>query len=309
MGVTQAQAQQDTTPVSVNPALLEILNAKYPRPFTIANIEVTGTKAFDPALIRSISGLAVGDKVLLPGSDAFSKAIAKLWKQSLVSMVNIYITKLEDQDITIEINITERPRLIDFRLLGLSKAEKDDLEPKIGLTKDRVLTENMKLSALESIRKFYYEKGYRNVDIQCQEISIEGISNGISLDFTVNKGKRVRIHSVHFTGNRLVEENKLKKQMKGTKEMGRLSLRPSTIPNPYGDTTLESYPLRDYINEYGFLSVSKTLRVLDPYFRFKFFSGSKFNEIKFDEDKEICATSTSRTMGSRWPKYHCYIFA
>jgi outer membrane protein insertion porin family len=286
MLVSRANAQQDTMPVSVNPALLEMLNAKYPKPYTIAEIEVTGTKAFDPALIRSISGLAVGDKVLLPGSDAFSKAIAKLWKQSLVSMVNIYITRLEDQNIYIEINITERPRLVDFRLLGISKTEKDDLEPKIGLTKDRVLTENMKLSAIESVRKFYYEKGYRNVEITCQDILIEGINNGISLDFQIDKGKRVRIHSLHFTGNRLVEENKLKKQMKGTKEMGRLSLKPSTIANPYGDTTVENYPFNAYLKDYGFLSVTRTLKVLDPYFRFKFFSGSKFNEIKFEEDKE-----------------------
>ena len=36
----------------------------------------------------------------------------------------------------------------------------------------------------------------------------------------------------------------------------------------------------------GFLSVSKTKDLIDPYFRFKLFSGAKFNETKYGEDKE-----------------------
>ena len=60
-----AHAQQDTLPVSVNPALLDIFQSKYPKNYTIAGISVTGAKAFDANLIASISGLAIGDKVLL----------------------------------------------------------------------------------------------------------------------------------------------------------------------------------------------------------------------------------------------------
>ena len=73
--------KNDTIPVSVNPAMLEIFNSKYPKTYTIAGITVVGSKAFDQNLIISISGIAVGDKVQLPGSDAFGKAISKLWKQ------------------------------------------------------------------------------------------------------------------------------------------------------------------------------------------------------------------------------------
>ena len=195
----QSYAQNDSIPVSVNPALMEIFNAKYPKSYTIAGISVTGTKAFDPALISSISGLAVGDKVQIPGTDVFGKAIAKLWKQSLVSNVVINIAKLEDQNIYLEIEITERARLIDYKVIGVSSGEKDDLDTKIGLAKDRVLTENMKLSAVEIMRKFFYEKGFRNVSIQMKEEIIEGISNGVSLTFTVEKGNKVRINSINFS--------------------------------------------------------------------------------------------------------------
>ena len=98
-----AQVPIDSNNVSVNPALQEIFNSKQPKEYTISAITVTGAKAFDQNLIISISGLAVGDKVLLPGTDAFSKAITKLWNQSLVADAQIYFTKLEGNNLTIEI--------------------------------------------------------------------------------------------------------------------------------------------------------------------------------------------------------------
>ncbi len=278
-------AQIDTLPVSVNPALQELLNSKYPKNYTIGGITVKGTNAFDPNLIISISGLAVGDKVQLPGSDVFGKAIAKLWKQSLVSSVDIYIVKLEESTIFLELEIKERPRLIDYNFIGIKKGEKDDLETKIGLAKDRVLTENMKLSAVEVIRKFFYEKGYRNVNIALAENAVSGIANGTSLTFTINKGNKVKINSINFTGNEIVRDLKLKKQMKGTKEMTRVSLYPNTPASPYGDTS-KGITRKQYLNELGFLSFTKTKEYIDPYIRVKGFSGSKFSETKYSEDKE-----------------------
>ncbi len=280
----QSYAQNDSIPVSVNPALMEIFNSKYPKSYTIAGISVTGTKAFDPALISSISGIAVGDKVQIPGTDVFGKAIAKLWKQSLVSNVVINITKLEDQNIYLDIDITERARLIDYKIIGVSSGEKDDLDTKIGLAKDRVLTENMKLSAIEIMRKFFYEKGFRNVSTQMKEDIIEGITNGVSLTFTVEKGNKVRINSINFSGNEQVEDTRLKKQMKGTKEMARFSLFPEKIISPYGDSS-KGYDLKSFVHNRDFLSPTKILSFLDPYLRVKF-SGAKFNETKYQEDKE-----------------------
>ncbi len=280
-----AKAQVDTTITSVDPALLEIFNSAYPKPYNIASISVTGTKAFDPNLIISISGLAVGDKVVLPGSDAFGKAISKLWRQSLVANVQIFITKLVDNNIDLEIVIKERPRLIDYKLIGIKKGERDDLDPKIGLAKDRVLTENMKLSAEEAIRKFYYEKGFRNITIETKEEAIDGLSNGVGLIFNINKGKKVRINSVNFSDNHEVADAPLKKQMKGTKEMSKITLFPDRPYRPYGDTTKE-LTFKEYIHDFGFLSPIKTIKILDPYFRFKFFASSKFNETKYAEDKE-----------------------
>ncbi|MFZ4769818.1 MAG: BamA/OMP85 family outer membrane protein, partial [Ferruginibacter sp.] len=281
----QLVAQNDTIPVSVDPALQDIYNSKFPKEYTIAGITVTGSQAFDQNLIISISGLAVGDKITIPGTDAFGKAISKLWKQSLVSNVEINLTKLVGTDLFIELNITERARLLDFKFVGIKKGEKDDLATKTGLSKDRVLTENMKMSALEAIEKFYYGKGYRNVSVEMKEEAVTTVNNGVNLTFYIEKGKKVRINSVNFTDNITVVDQKLKKQMKGTKEMTRISLFPETVQSPYGDT-LKTQRFKDYLKEVGYMSPTKTKDYLEPYFRFKLFSSSKFNETKYAEDKE-----------------------
>ncbi len=281
----QAIMAQDTSGVSVDPALLEIYKSKFPKEYTIAGITVSGTKAFDANLIISISGLSVGDKVQLPGTDVFAKAISKLWRQNLIAGIDIYFTRLIDRNLYVELAITERPRLADFKLVGIKKGERDDLNSKLGLSKDRVVTENMKLSAVEVISKFYYEKGYRNVDIRVQEEKLPALNNAISLTFFINKGNKVRVNSINFSGNKSISEMKLKKQMKGTKEMTRATLYPIKVKSPYGDTT-QRISFKEYIHDMGFLSISKTKEYIDPYFRFKFFSSAKFSDKKYGEDKE-----------------------
>ena len=218
--------------VSVNPALSDIYNSKNIKKYTIAGIDVKGTKSFDRNLIISISGMAIGDEVQIPGTDVFNKAIAKLWKQSLVSQAEINITRLEGTNIFIEIVITERARLINYSFVGIKKGERDDLGPKSGLAKDRVLTEDMKLSAVEAITKFYYDKGYRNVRINMQETQAPGVPNGVELTFFIDKGKKVRINSINFADNKEVTDSRLKKQMKGTKEMTRITRISSSDPLP-----------------------------------------------------------------------------
>jgi outer membrane protein insertion porin family len=276
-------AQIDTT-VSVDPALIEIFNSKTPKEYTIAGITVGGSKAFDQNLLISISGLAVGDKVLIPGTDVFSKAILKLWKQSLISKIEISFTKLVERNLYVHFEITERPRLAEFKFIGVKTGERDDLETKVALVKERVVTENMKLSAVEAIKKFYYEKGYRNVNIEMKEEVMPSLNNAISLTFIVDKGNKVKINSVNFSGNETVAEQKLKKQMKGTKEMPRFTLYPISVANPYGDSA-KKLTFKEYINDAGFLSLSKTKEILDPYVRLKLSSG-KFSDKKYLEDKE-----------------------
>jgi len=278
-------AQIDSTPVSINPKLIEIFNAKPPQEYIIAGVSVSGNITFDQNLIVSISGLATGDKIMIPGTDVFGKAITKLWKQNLIADVEVYLVNLIGNNLYIELAIKERPRLADFKFTGVKKGEKDDLDAKIGLSKDRVVTDNMKVSAIDIIRKFFKDKGYGNIKVEVKEEAATGLANAEVLTFIVDKGYKVKVNSLNFANNENIPDGKLKKQMKGTKEMSRFTLYPPKYTSPYNDTN-RSVSFNKYLKELGYLSFTKTKEAVDPYFRFKFFSSAKFNPVKYEEDKE-----------------------
>src|SRR5437764_10752728 len=91
---------QDTSKVtSVDPDLLALQNAKVPKEYTIATVNVTGLTTLDSSIVRSIANIQPGDKVAVPGGDLFSKAINNLWRQKLFSNVQIYITGVHEDKI------------------------------------------------------------------------------------------------------------------------------------------------------------------------------------------------------------------
>jgi len=278
-------AQNDTLPgASVDPALMSLYSAKYPRKYTIADIQVKGNKAFDPAIVISVSGLAIGDEVTIPGGDNFAKAISKLWTQNMFTNINIYITKLEGDNIWIEIDAVERPMLSDFKFKNVRKSEADELKDKVGLFKTRVVTDNMKLSAKENIIKYYIEKGFQGASVQIEEMPDPANADKVILNFNITKGNKVRISEIHFFGNSAVRQLQLKKKLKGIKESSRLTLFPDSVISPYGE--IPQLTTKEFIKDRDYLKPTKIKDFLDPWFRFKLFSSAKFNEKKYIEDKE-----------------------
>jgi outer membrane protein insertion porin family len=58
-----AQETDTTKSTSVDPRLLEWDNAKAPKEYIISHIAISGIKYLDTAIVLSISGLQVGDKI------------------------------------------------------------------------------------------------------------------------------------------------------------------------------------------------------------------------------------------------------
>jgi outer membrane protein insertion porin family len=282
--VAVSQSSFAQQPTSVDPALLELQNAKVSKEYTIASIIITGVTTLDTAIVRSISGLQVGDQVMIPGGDAFSKAISNLWRQRLFSNVQIFITGVKDDAIDIEIAVEEMPKLGSVRFRGIKKSEQEELNNKINLAKQTIITENRKRTAVDIIKRFYIDKGFMNVRVDVAETPDPTFANSNALVFTIDKGNKVRVNEVNFYGNTDVSDLKLKKQMKGTKEMTKITLHPTDTSSAFGVN--EKMTFREYVKDLGFLSPSKTRNFLDPYFRFKLFSSAKFDQKKLEEDKE-----------------------
>ena len=78
--------------------------------YEIAGIEVQGADSYEDFVLIGFSGLAVGDKIEVPG-DQITKAIKRFWKQGLFSNVKIKASKIEGNKIWLVIQLEQRPRI------------------------------------------------------------------------------------------------------------------------------------------------------------------------------------------------------
>jgi len=278
-----AQDQKGQDSVSqINVKLLGILNQKTPSKYKIRSIKVVGNQFFDENLLLSLSTLNEGDEVALPGGDNFAKAIRKLMDQNYFSDVSVFLTDVKGTEIDVEINVVERPRLARFNFTGIKKSETEELSGKTGLTPNRVVTDNMRITAIEGIKKFYAEKGFQDANVRIKETKDSVRKNQLVLDFIVNKGPKVRINNINFGGN-LIDETKLKKSLKEIHEKSRLTLFP--VNDKPAIVKTSPYTFDQYLKERGYLTFSKTKKILNPYVRIGF-SSSKYDIKKYDESKD-----------------------
>jgi outer membrane protein insertion porin family len=276
---------QDSSVTSIDPDLENIFKQKTPKEYVLASIVVTGNKYFDQTLLLSLANLNVGDKVMIPGGDNFAKAIGALWAQNYFSNVLVYITRLEKPNkLHVEIEVQERPRLQRFTFKGVKKGDVEELQTKSGLVAGRIVTENSKQLAVDAVRKYYEEKGYRNIQVQIVEVPSPTIPNAMDLVFNIETGTKVKVGDIYIGGNTAVNDLRIKRQMKGTKEMSRFTLFPAADTPIL--TVKETASVEKILEDQGYLKPSVMKNNLDPYFRFKLFSGAKFNDKKFQEDKE-----------------------
>src|SRR5690606_15628751 len=118
----------------------------------------------------------------------------------------------------------------------------------------RVVTEATKKESTVRIQKYYAEKGFNNVTVNVTEYVDTVSVNSIVLTFEINKGVRTHINQINIAGNTVVADSRLKRTMKGTKEMARISLYPADKISIYEPNERS---LSRYMKNKGFLSPSK----------------------------------------------------
>src|ERR1039457_6348235 len=102
-------------PVKAQVTLGQEYNLDYaaPKEYTIGGITVSGVKYLDNNVLEMLSGLTIGDKIRIPG-DKISEAVKKLWDQGLFEDVQVSISRVQDNNIFLNIALKERPRLSKF---------------------------------------------------------------------------------------------------------------------------------------------------------------------------------------------------
>ncbi len=196
---------------------LEEMQFEDPQEYEIGGITISGIQYLDKNVLIMLSGLMVGEKVMVPGQK-ISKSIDNLWEQGLFSDIKLYATKVQGNVIFLNFQLEERPRLSKFSFKGVRKAEADELRKQLKIIRGQVVTKNLISTSTATIKKFYIDKGFLNVEVNTIETPDSMLKNNVILIFNVDKKNRVKIKDINFYGNENLKSSALRRYMKDTKQ-------------------------------------------------------------------------------------------
>jgi len=216
---SKAQKKDSASAILPDTTMPQLVDPTISRQYRIAGVDVFGTRFLDKQVLIIIAGLKVGDMLDVPG-EGLAKAVNNLWKQGLFGDVKVYVTKVVGNDIYIAFALQEKPRLTryEFTKGSIKKNDREDLEKKLNLQRGRVLTSTLKANVIASIRNFYIDKGYWDVNVTLAELPDTVEANGVQVAITIRKGRKVKIQKISIEGNTAISDAKLKHSLKNTKE-------------------------------------------------------------------------------------------
>lgn len=185
--------------------------------YEIAGITVTGAESYEDFVLIGFSGLAVGDKLEVPG-EQITKCLKRFWKQGLFSDVKIEATKIEGSKIWLNIALKQRPRVSEVVYNGVKKGELEDLEVKVGISKGSQMTPNLADRAETIIKKFYAEKGYLHTDVNVQQQDDKNLPGYVKVEINVDKKEKTKVNAIYLIGNDALNHNKINHAMKKTND-------------------------------------------------------------------------------------------
>ena len=190
----------------VNP---DISYAGMPRNCEIGGIAVEGVEGYEDYVLAGLSGLSVGQMIDVPGSQ-ITEAVKRYWRNGLFSKVSITADSIVGSKIYLCIHLGMRPRISGINYHGLKKAEREDMETKLGMMRGGQLTPNMIDRAKILAKKYFDEKGYKNAEIDIVQRDDPEKQNQVILDVNIDKKAKMKVHKLIFDGNEKLKDSKIK---------------------------------------------------------------------------------------------------
>ena len=196
-----------------------VVDYNNPKKYIVGGVTVDGCSYFSPEHVLQITGLQKGMEVSVP-SEELSSVVDRLWKQRYFEDVAIAIDSIAPSRDTafFKISIIERPRVSRWTFSGVKSGEQKELMDRLNLRRGGEFSEYVANTAIGIIKRYYKEKGFLNVEVDVNTKKDTVIRSAIRVQFAVNRGEKVKVKKITFTGNHHVKENKLARSMKKTKD-------------------------------------------------------------------------------------------
>ncbi|WP_417942523.1 outer membrane protein assembly factor BamA [Flavobacterium sp. RS13.1] len=185
--------------------------------YILAKVSVVGKISFNEQTVVTFSGLQKGQEITVPGEE-ISGAIKKLGKLGLFDEIAFYVNKVENDSIYLDLNIVELPKLNEVKFVGVKKSKVEGLIKDNSLTKSKIVNENLITTTKNYIENKYKKEGFYNTKVTITTTPDTTAGNNVNMLVRVDKGDKVKISSIDFTGNKQLTDNQLRRAMKDTKQ-------------------------------------------------------------------------------------------
>ncbi len=184
--------------------------------YILADVEVVGKISFNPQTVITFAGLEKGQEITIPG-EQISSAIKKLGKLGLFDEISFYINRIQNDSIYLDLNIKELPKIKEVKFVGVSKSKAETYIKDNGLTKNKIVTENLITTTKNYIQNKYKKDGFYNAKVYISTTADTTDVNEVNMLVKVDKGEKVKIYEIEIEGNKEIADKKLLKSMKNTK--------------------------------------------------------------------------------------------
>jgi len=185
--------------------------------YILADVVLTNKISFNDQTVVTFAGLEKGQEITVPG-EQISNAIKKLGKLGLFDEIAFYVNRIQNDSIYLDLEIKELPKLNEVKFVGIKKNKTEALIKDNGLTKSKVVNENLITTTKNYIENKYKKDGYYNTKVNINVIKDTSAVNQVNMVINVDKGEKIKIDEIDFIGNEKLSDNTLRKAMKDTKE-------------------------------------------------------------------------------------------
>ena len=212
---SKAAEQNDTI---YNP---NIIFSSMPKTYEIAGLRVTGLQYYEDYIVIGYSGLAVGDRIEIPGNE-ITNAAKRFWRQGLFSKIQIKVEKICGDKAWLVFDLRQQPRISKIEYVGVKKGEKEDLETRLNLMPGNQITQNIVNRAEDIVAAYFKQKGFSNVDVRVRQTPDLSKENEMIVTIEIDKNEKIKVHKIYIDGNEVLSDNKIQRTMKKTNEKKKL---------------------------------------------------------------------------------------
>ncbi|MFH2054743.1 MAG: outer membrane protein assembly factor BamA [bacterium] len=175
--------------------------------YRVTDIEVVGNESVQTSLILQVSGLR---QDMLVSSTAIQEAIRRVYGLELFADVAIE-GEFAGGGVKLRIEVKEHPKLKDLKIEGNKKIKVKDIEPKLTVFVNQVVTPNQIQSNAQRIKDLYSEEGYHQAEVTGRVDSLA--EGGVSLTYKIVEHEKVKIRDIVVTGTQAFSPGKVRGQM------------------------------------------------------------------------------------------------